>query len=216
MPKICMACGKPAVKHIEKNFSWYPPWLWVLILVGPLVFIIVGLIITERMFVDVPVCNRHRGYWFKRLSLMWLPPILVGCSCLVVIALLANKPKYEPAIGFIILGASMFCLIWLIGSLIVSFGLVRPTEITRNDITLTNVSPEFLHALDDLHEEERQYRRKNRQRGRSRSQDDYYDDEESDQDYRGPGRPPPLPPREPPPRRVNDEEEGRFRGERYS
>jgi hypothetical protein len=79
LPQMCMVCGQPAVTHIRKKFAWHPPWVIILILINLIVYAVVALIMTKRMTVDVPVCDKHRGYWWKRMLLMLLPlPIIIG------------------------------------------------------------------------------------------------------------------------------------------
>src|SRR5262249_33444217 len=88
LPAVCMACGQPASTHIRKTFDWHPLWIIVLILVNLIVYAVVALIMTKRMAVDVPVCERHRGYWWKRYLVMILPlPIIVIVGIGLMIAL---------------------------------------------------------------------------------------------------------------------------------
>ena len=45
LPKVCMVCGEPADGFQSKTMSWYPGWVFILLLAGLLPFIIVALTI---------------------------------------------------------------------------------------------------------------------------------------------------------------------------
>src|ERR1700676_4325966 len=66
VPGVCMKCGAPAVTHKEKNFSWHPQWVAILILVGLLPYILVALILTKRRRVSIPFCEAHKNHWMWR------------------------------------------------------------------------------------------------------------------------------------------------------
>src|SRR5262245_904322 len=102
LPELCMACGQPATTHIRKNFAWHPPWVIILILVNIIVYAIVAMIMTKRMTVDVPVCERHRGYWWKRHLLMWLPLLVIfvlGIGAMIALDDPRNKDVSSMACG---------------------------------------------------------------------------------------------------------------------
>src|SRR5262249_42992882 len=77
LPALCMKCGEPATTHVRRTFSWYPQWVFVLVLVAIPVYVIVALILTKRMAVEVPLCDRHRGHWWKRQLIMYLPLLAI-------------------------------------------------------------------------------------------------------------------------------------------
>src|SRR5271165_3909537 len=80
LPAVCAKCGRDAVVSPARRFSSSPRWLAVLVLVaicGSVIFIgffviglplyvILGLVLTRRMVVPLPLCERHRNYWRKR------------------------------------------------------------------------------------------------------------------------------------------------------
>ena len=55
LPHLCMRCGEPATMVKTRKFSWYPSWVYLLILLHLLIFLIVALIMTKRMTVAVPI-----------------------------------------------------------------------------------------------------------------------------------------------------------------
>ena len=78
LPPVCMACGAPATVRRNKQFSWQPQWVPILILGGLLPYLIVSLILTKRQRVETPLCDRHARYW-------WLFPLLSGVSLVLIV-----------------------------------------------------------------------------------------------------------------------------------
>ena len=197
LPEVCMCCGEPATVHRDRNFSWYPSWVIVIILLSLLIGLIVALVLTKRRRVFVPLCDWHKSHWSKRTAI-----ILVGF--LALIALLVFSVMYaidRPGPGndmswIFFLALLVFFLAWLVMVIVLQLTAIRPTEITAEDITLTGVSQQFIDALDDLRAEERERRRLFRAEGRnsasrrprdSRQADDdpiLRDREEEDERYR--------------------------------
>ncbi len=166
LPKVCMFCGEPAVTRKQRNFAWHPPWVWILILAGILVAAIVALILTKRMTVRVPVCERHEGFWRRRNLVVGLSFLGVAVLEIVAIAISANQPQGQnnDLGGFVCVGGAFLFLAWLVVVAIYSAQGIRPTEITDRSIRLTGVNREFIEALEDDRErdrdEEDDYRRK--------------------------------------------------------
>src|SRR6516162_2810859 len=104
IPMVCMVCGEAAVKHYRKNFSWVPGWVHICILAGVLPWAIIVAILTKRMWVDVPVCEQHRGYFWKRtaagiLSFLLLAAVSIGA------AVLLDEMGAKDAVGYVCLGS---------------------------------------------------------------------------------------------------------------
>jgi hypothetical protein len=141
------------------------------------------------MTVDVPVCEKHRGYWWKRLLLMFLPLAVLGVIGIMLLVLLGQMTdKDAPGIacgGTVVLG-----VVWLVVAAIVQTMMIRPVEITDHSIDLKNVSGDFVAAFEG-----------SRRRGRRRRDIDDEDDEYE---------PPPRHRREP----VDDDRRDAFRAER--
>lgn len=168
LPSTCMMCGAPATDHIRKNFSWYPPWVGVFVLVAVPLFIIMALVMTKRMTVEVPVCDRHRGYWWKRQLFMFLPLVLFFALGVGAMVALGNGPNNDA--GGIACAASVgIAIIWLIVAAVIQSLMVRPTEITDRTITLKNVNDDFERAVTEAR--------------RGRRSDRYDDDDDDDDDY---------------------------------
>jgi hypothetical protein len=189
MPAMCMACGQPSTDYIRKNFAWCPPWVSILILAGLLPYVIVASMMTKRMHVEVPVCAKHRGYWWKRGLLMWLPMLFLILGG-IGLAILADEMRQKDLMGFVCLGSVLAVLTWLIVALVIQSLMIRPTEITDRTITLKSVNDGFAASLNEMQDDHEGRRR------RRYDDDDYCEDR--------PRRRPPRAEYDEPPSRRDD------------
>src|SRR5947209_3408531 len=72
LPDVCMKCGAPATLRKRKQLSWYPRWVYFLLLVHILVFAIVALATTKRRTVSAPLCDEHKNHWMWRQLVVFL------------------------------------------------------------------------------------------------------------------------------------------------
>jgi hypothetical protein len=163
---------------VRKKFSWYPPWIGILILGGPIPFAIVAAILTKRMQVVVPLCEAHRGHWTWRNWFIYGGLAVVGAlglgAFILMIVLTEQRPPRpgtDAIVGISCIATAVLGLAWLIAAAIVQSTGIRPTEITDYSITLTGVADEFIDAVED--QRERAPRRKRRD---DDDEDDYDDD----------------------------------------
>jgi hypothetical protein len=181
LPPVCMRCGQPSAIYKGKNFSWYPPWVIVLIVVALLPGAIVAMILTKRMTVWAPLCAAHKNHWLLRILLILGTLALV--AALIIGSLVAASTISEQGgrhgddlVGFVCVGGVILLVLWLIGLAVIQLTAIRPTEITDDTITLTGVSDAFVRAVEeDRDQEEEEYRARPRPR-RERS-DRVYDPE---------------------------------------
>lgn len=155
LPDVCMVCGEPASDHVRKNFSWHPPWVIVTIVAGLVIYAVLALVLTKRMAVDMPICDRHRGYWWKRSVLMFLPLLLIAVIGIAVFAL-ADQTGYRDAQGFVCGGTIGVGLVWLIFAAVIQSLAIQPTEITDRAIMLKGVHDEFAEAFSTLRQSQRE------------------------------------------------------------
>ncbi len=138
----------------SKTFSWFPPWTWILLIVGGvLVFALVALILTKRRTVDVPLCEEHNNYWLTRRLLVigCFLGICISCILGVVICVEYEGQGFNDIpLGIVLcLGAfSLSAICWPVMLLIVLSTGIRPREIVRKDITLVGVAKAFVVAYE--------------------------------------------------------------------
>ncbi|HLW67799.1 MAG TPA: hypothetical protein VKS79_20950 [Gemmataceae bacterium] len=153
MPMVCMVCGEPAVKHYRKNFSWVPGWVHITIIAGLLPWAIIVSILTKRMWVDVPVCQQHRGYFWKRTAVAVLSFLLLAVVSIGA-AVLLDEMGAKDAVGFVCVGSAGLFFAWVIALFVIQQTMLRPKEITDRSITLTRVHEGFLTALREFRDQE--------------------------------------------------------------
>jgi hypothetical protein len=169
LPQVCTFCGEPAVTRVKRNFAWHPQWVWVLILVNVLIAAIVAMILTKKMTVRVPACDRHEGFWRRKAIILSLTFLIVVAFGIGWIVFAVNQgPGNDEITGWLCGAGFGVFILWLIVAGVWGAQGVRPTEITDRHIRLTGVHNDFIAALEDDRErdreEEYEYRRKRRAR----------------------------------------------------
>jgi hypothetical protein len=190
LPPVCMACGAPATVRKSKTFSWQPPWVGILILLGLWPYVIVSMLMTKRQRVATPLCDKHSTYW-------WLYPtiLLLGILAFIGAGIVGGVTMEgggrgqgpNPISGLLCIASVMGFLILLVVAVVMNLMRIRPKEITDRYIHLTAVSQEFVDALDDEDEHmrrnfDREYDRgydepRRPPRSRPADDDDRYSDE---------------------------------------
>jgi NADH:ubiquinone oxidoreductase subunit 6 (subunit J) len=152
LPDVCMKCGAPATVWKPRSFAWHPPWIFVLILAGLLVYVIVALVLTKRKRLDIPLCDAHKAHWlWRQLVVVGGLLVLLAVGFLAMILLSDSRPNSDEAtIGGILCGGTVLGLLaWLVLAVVLQTTTIRPREITDDSITLQGVSPEFVQAYED-------------------------------------------------------------------
>jgi hypothetical protein len=181
LPRVCMKCGADATTVKKRQFSWYPQWVWILLFFGIWPFVIVALILTKRQRVELAFCDQHKNHFLVRMlaGLGGFAAILVlGALGFALVTAVAPKQNNEDYFG-IVCGAwvVLFVAYLLVVGIYSAMTTIRPTRITERDISLTNVSPEFVRALEEEEGElerdvDRDVRDRWREKRRERLQDD--------------------------------------------
>ena len=149
LPDVCMKCGAPATVRKHKTFSWYPPWLAVLLLAGLLPYIIVVLILTKKSRVEVPLCDAHKHHWLMRQALVLVSLLGLLAVGFVAVLLTTDGRADSGPFGFVCMGWVLLMIAWIVMASIVQFTSIRPQEITDTSVTLMSVSPLFAEAYEE-------------------------------------------------------------------
>ncbi len=154
LARVCMCCGAPAVIEKSRNFSWTPPWVVILLLLGVFPYLIASMATTQRCRVDVPLCDEHKNHWLWRtlFAVLSLLAIVLFAIALIAVGVAMEqggaKGVGDSFAGWVCLGGLGMFLVWLVAVIIVQQSAIRPTEITERDITLTHVSARFVDAME--------------------------------------------------------------------
>ncbi|HKI30909.1 MAG TPA: hypothetical protein VKA46_03515 [Gemmataceae bacterium] len=172
LPRVCARCGAKAVASPQKTFSWHPPWVIVFIFLGLLIYVVLALVLTKRMTVPLPLCERHRNYWRNRAIFIYgglIAVVLLGIGGVVAASILDEGGKNN-AIGAVCFIVGGVFVLWLFPAAILSATGIRPNEITDRSITLVGLSEDFVDAVreerrgdeDEEDEDDRPRRRRSR------------------------------------------------------
>ncbi len=173
LPAVCARCGAKAVVAPSRTFSWNPPWLLALFLLGGLglvLLLVLAAVLTKRMSVPLPLCERHRHYWRNRAIGLYggLAALIALAVAAIAVGAALDQRGWDDAFGFICIGGAVVFFVWLIVMAVVQSRGIRATEITDNAIALTGLSKDFTEAVrqdrrgdeDDEDEDDRRVRRR--------------------------------------------------------
>jgi hypothetical protein len=184
LPDTCARCGAGAVVAPDKRFSWSPPWLAVLILLGLLglvLYVVLALSLAKRRTVPLPFCERHRNYWRNRQIFIWgglAAVFLFGVLAIPLGVVVDDKGITDNTTLIASLGTGGLFLTWLLSAAVVQTQTIRAGEISDLSITLTGLSPEFAEALGEARRgEDREDDEDDRRPRRRRREDDEEEEE---------------------------------------
>jgi hypothetical protein len=152
-----MRCGERATVTRAKKMSWFPTWVYWLVLVHPVVFGIVALIVSRRVRVEAPFCDRCKGHWRIRQALLWVSflGVLALIAAFVVLFLNGLGQQARDLEPWLFVGAAVLFIGWLILLAIVHGTAIRPAEVTKTHFLLANVSEEFVQVVEEIEIERR-------------------------------------------------------------
>ncbi|HUK86826.1 MAG TPA: hypothetical protein VLT85_04115, partial [Terriglobales bacterium] len=138
----CVKCGRPTREVLDKTFWWHDPVLFVLILLGVMVYVIVALIARKSCTLNVPVCEEHRRSYQSRRRI-GRNLMLASIPLWAVIWIAGNGS--DEAVG---LGALVFLLVFVVGLIVRrAAGPIKPANIDKQTATFRGASESFLQLL---------------------------------------------------------------------
>jgi hypothetical protein len=148
LPKICAQCGARATHIQDRLFTWRPFWVY-LLLPTVIPFIVASQITTRRRLMPVPFCLEHRYHWSRRGT-------LTGCylGALVGFFYFSMFVIHEVFSGSETAGVVFFILWVLLGIgflvhlILLYASTIKATDISERSMTLKNVAPDFIVALE--------------------------------------------------------------------
>ncbi len=169
LPTVCMRCGQPATTTVTKKMHWHASWVYFLILLHILIYAVVASIITRRVTVQVPLCDKHKGHWFKRNLWMWGTFFLFGLAGVGALVLAGNLDRNlsDQVMPFACIFSALLLVAWVIIVVVCQITAIRAKEITDKEVLLGGVSEPFVEAVTEA-DRERQERRAARRRERER------------------------------------------------
>jgi hypothetical protein len=150
-PLVCMRCGAPAAAYKTKRFHWHPPWMYALIVI-PIAYHIAASGATLKMQVPIPLCDRHRYHFGRRLAAMVVGLLVMFGLAFTgfILATSAPQPGPQQTTGHMFfLATALSVPILLVLVIVLRRTAIRPTEITGKWVTLTNVHEDFVRAVEE-------------------------------------------------------------------
>lgn len=140
LPQRCIKCNEPTNdKQMKRKLYWHSPAIYLIILVGLLIYVIVAMCCRKKATVLVSICPKHRAARRNVILVGWL--LVLGGLVGAVWGFAANYPLA----GF--LGIAAF-----LGGMIYGIGrgrLVFATKIDKEHLWLGGCKPEFLAGFPE-------------------------------------------------------------------
>ena len=161
LPMVCMKCGAPATVRKSKVFIRIPPSkepvAHFLVHFLPVVGVVLVAFVFKRYYLETPFCDNHKNYWRKYPLMMWLwvlGMVAFNAACMIATAAALAANNMEPdvvrvlamLVGFAVAVPELIVLLVIL----VMNRTIRITEFTSHHLCVSEVSPEFAAAVEDL------------------------------------------------------------------
>jgi hypothetical protein len=160
LPDVCMRCGALATERKRRLFISHPVWVYLLIPFCYLPYLVVAIILTQRVRCYTLFCPRHKNYWRNRTLLIWgaLPVVLVLIfSSLILASALSDrlgKSSQDALFGSACIGSLVLLFGWLASIPLVQELAIHPAHVTERRLTLKRIAPAFAEAVDEYREQQ--------------------------------------------------------------
>lgn len=143
LPPYCVKCGQPVTgEFLNKKFHWHNPWLYLLVLISPIVYAIVATILMKHFPLLVPMCTEHRQRRKNFLIATWV--LALGfIPAGIVVGAMINDSDTAVALGMLT-SFALFIAAIVMG---VRAVIMRPKEITDFSASFTGACEPFLAQL---------------------------------------------------------------------
>jgi hypothetical protein len=137
LPERCIKCNEPAIMERPRTFTWHSPGWYLLILLTPLLYIIVGLIVRKKVTLAPGLCPAHRR---RRSLLNWtgFGMFMLGIACFYA----AVQIEHEP-LGW----AGALVLIAAVVTAVFAGRSLTPVRIDEGEARFRGAGEAFLDSL---------------------------------------------------------------------
>jgi hypothetical protein len=151
LPALCAKCATPAdLRARSQTFSWFPPWTYLLALVGLLPMVIVQMVLTKRAPLAVPLCPRCNARWTMGRVLRTLSVVVPVLGGLVVAMIGAASGSSAVLIaGFLLIFPGILAVI-PVELLVQRPRILRAVFIDDYYVKLAGFSPQVLDVMRRL------------------------------------------------------------------
>ena len=140
LPDRCIKTNQPANgKRFKSELYWHEPWIYLLCLIGVLIYLIVALILRKKAIVHFGVTE---AVLQKRTKVIWGSTILGGVG---LIPMFMASAIQSVSLVFLGLGFLLGSLIWVS----ISATLIRAERIEEDYVWIRGASKEYLALLPE-------------------------------------------------------------------
>jgi len=137
LPPRCVKCNVPTHLRLKRRLTWHHPLIYILVIVGLLIYLIVAMIVRKAATVEIGLCHEHLA---KRRRDLWISIGLLIAGLLGFALAIAYSDGTYLFVGFLALIASL-----IYGIVVVR--IVAPTRIDNDFVWLTGVNKQYLNEL---------------------------------------------------------------------
>ena len=149
LPHRCVKTGEPTTSRgIIKRFSWYNPWLVLVILLNLLIFIVLAIVLSKRATIEVPLSDNEKGKRSIWLIGCWVAGLGGMTEIFFGIYLLGGANAGPAGLVAIVTGIILILAALIVGQ--AKSRVLRPTKITDTHIWLRGVHESILSELPSL------------------------------------------------------------------
>jgi len=143
LPPYCVKCGQPVTgEFLKKKFHWHNPWLYLIVLISPIIYAIIATILMKHFPLLVPMCDEHRQRRKNFLIATWV----LGLGFIpggILAGSLISDQNTAVGVGFLV------AFLLLIAAFVTGAGAVvmRPKHIDDFSASFTGACEQFLTHL---------------------------------------------------------------------
>jgi hypothetical protein len=143
LPDRCVKCNDPTTYRLKRSLMWHSPiWYALIIILGPILYILVAMIVRQTAKIQLPLCDRHRSKRLKMIGIAWL--LVLGGIGLAIVG--GNLNASQEINGAVMLAGGLTFVAGVIVGVIVS-QIIVVQKIDKYLVRLKNVNPSFLDEL---------------------------------------------------------------------
>lgn len=142
LPHYCVDCGAEVDEMGErrdKTLNWIPPWTYIFILIGILIFVLVALVTQKKVKIEYSLCAEHSAR-FKTRRLV-NGSVWILCILLIVGAIALQNAAMAVLIPIVAIAG--------IVTLIRAGERLKVVHVKNGEATLKGASPQFLAQIDN-------------------------------------------------------------------
>ena len=118
LPDRCVKCNAPAGgDRIRRRFAWHHPALYLLILVGLLIYAIVALIVQKKAVLELGICAEHRKHRRMMTTAAWVLLVAAFIAIPVAVRLGSGLVGMLAVVSFVASGVLGYLVTnWIVAS----------------------------------------------------------------------------------------------------